>query len=506
MLRSLVALAVCLSSGALADGFGRGDGHWGPLVVSAGSTVLNSYQPLLAEAAPGADVLAVQTGTGLRAGDLILLLQVRSVSPANVGDQTPVDVEREAAGSWHWARVTAALSNSVRINPPVSSRFVAAATQMIVVPEYTTVNIESGAVVTAPAWNGLSGGAVIFLATGAVQVDGVVDVTGLGLRGGTASRQNDQTDCVGLTESESLGGLRGEGLGPSTDGSDAGRGNVSVGGGGGICDSSGGGGGGHQSEGGQGGVSYDGERAIGGLGGARVGISPVRLLFGGGGGAGSNEFGPFSGGGSGGGLVWIRAATIGGSGRWLAKGAAGSSTTTGSGGGGAGGTLFLEAPSIDCIEADVSGGAGGSMTSNSIPHGTGGGGGGGLVRLSVGQLSARCALRTASGLAGVATLTPVSAGDARFAGATPRSSTVANGGRVSVEPFDAGTSDAGVSDAGVADAGGGDGGSPLDGGALDLAVVRIGCGCGTDSSAIVLVLALGAVLARRSRLRGLKRR
>jgi hypothetical protein len=373
---------------------------------------------------------------------------------STVGDPTPVDLDRTASGRINWVRVTSVAGNVVSIDPPLSERFPAAGSQVIVVPEYTTVSIGANAVLTAPAWDGAVGGVVVFLATGEVQLEGTISASELGFRGGNGEQQDAQPmGCTGLTETPQRGARRGEGLVPPGDGSTSGRGNSSSGGGGGVCDSSGGGGGGHQGQGGQGGVTWDGQRSVGGMGGARVTESNSRLVFGGGGGAGFNEYGATSVGGAGGGLILIRALGIRGAGRLLAQGAAGASTGTGCGGGGAGGTVSISADFVDCLRIDASGGSGGSMVATVTPHGTGGGGGGGLIRVETNQLVSTCVTKVAHGLAGIAGGLLPDAGPLRFAGATPAEPMAINEGRVvtilndaGMVPSDAGTADSDASD------------------------------------------------------------
>ncbi|MBI3395228.1 MAG: hypothetical protein HY042_05290 [Spirochaetia bacterium] len=52
-------------------------------------------------------------------------------------------------------------------------------------PQYNDVTINSGASITANSWNGQTGGIVIFRAKGTVMINGNIDVTQTGYRGGT---------------------------------------------------------------------------------------------------------------------------------------------------------------------------------------------------------------------------------------------------------------------------------------------------------------------------------
>ena len=114
------------------------------------------------------------------------------------------------------------------------------------------------------------------------------------------------------------------------------------------------------------------------------------LALGGGGGAGSGNRNVGSGGAPGGGVTWIRAARIEGSGVINASGSAAergdrAGERDGAGGGGGGGTidLFTNELAFPCTGFEVRGGAGGNTSiSASSAFGGGGGGGGGLVRFA----------------------------------------------------------------------------------------------------------------------------
>ena len=123
--------------------------------------------------------------------------------------------------------------------------------------------------------------------------------------------------------------------------------------------------------------------ASGGLGGRPVPNDPkTRLFLGGGGGSGDDYMGKSGEGGSGGGLIFIDADRITGSGTIRADGDAGGTASgngSGGGGGGAGGTVILAAENgIDGVSVSASGGGGsqdGTSANASGPGGPGGGGG-----------------------------------------------------------------------------------------------------------------------------------
>ncbi len=190
-------------------------------------------------------------------------------------------------------------------------------------------------------------------------------------------------------------------------------------------ENSGGGGGANSGAGGLGGNTWNTNIAVGGRGGNATGpLLANKLTLGGGGGSGTtnNGYNLDASGGAGGGLIFLKAGTVGGTGALLANGQAGRSIPAkngtadcpanapnncdGAGGGGAGGGIVVLASSGNIALAQVRGGQGGNV--NGQIHGPGGGGGGGFVFTSTG-------LTLASTLnAGVAGLTNVGGTSAAY--------------------------------------------------------------------------------------------
>src|SRR5450432_833878 len=299
--------------------------------------------------------------------------------------------------------------------------------QVIRVPQY--FNIQLGATITAPFWNGSTGGVTVLSAVSQFDFNGqTVTATGAGFRGGGGRALSGQaglnkTDFYGVSTNNAHAS-KGEGVAgtpryldinnslvdnvvegyPSGSYARGGAGNA----GGGASDSNpnsndqnaGGGGGGNGGAGGLGGNGWQSFGLSGGHGGTAFQTygpvityySPKRLIMGGGGGAGTSNNssgtpggGVASGGATGGGLVIINSTTIIGTGTVVASGALPNNTVTvdGSGGGGAGGSILIYANSGQAgITANANGGNGSDnhpIGLNATQHGPGGGGGGGVV-------------------------------------------------------------------------------------------------------------------------------
>ena len=336
-----------------------GTGVDGELVGSQLGEVINRYTAITVPVAAGDRDLNVSDATGWATGDEVLILQVQGLG----------------AGNYAFGRVASVATGLITLNADIALDFGADSldhTQVVRVPQYTSVNIPSGTSLSASPWDGAVGGVVAFRSLGGVQVDGAIDVSGLGFRGVARQNINNQP------------GDQGEGI----DGAPALTRNPNGNGGGGgerngceCCWGGAGGGGGHALFG------WDGSNGgnacqLGGLGGDPVGdANQSQWFFGGGGGqGGADEDGYGSGGGNGGGFAFIGAQDLVVTGTLAAGGINGPGEVnfggcgSGGGGGGAGGGIYLEVGTADLGTNRVlaPGGAGGDTPNNC---GTAGGGG-----------------------------------------------------------------------------------------------------------------------------------
>jgi hypothetical protein len=430
-LRVLLGLALCVATGpvlAEPDTFGLGNGQHGALRVQQMNVTINIATALTASAAADSKTLSVMDSAGFAAGELVLVLQVSSEGPVpEAGSPGPIDLNASpGAGHWEFARLESVGNGVLNLTAPLVSAFVAPGSQVVRVPEYTSVHVQPSSSIRVTPWNGSSGGVLAFLATDAVLNQGTLNADSAGFLGGVfAVSATRVTGCTDLNQSEATGGAqKGEGIFKSVAGAPThGYGALGNGGGGGNCEDGGGGGGGHGGVGGKGGftTSTDGSRDVGGRGGLALSYSPLkRMSFGGGGGAGAGNTAAGGGkggtsGGAGGGIIYIRARDFQGSqGVIRANGqSAASSTTEGAGGGGAGGHITLRMEDrLDCAGVEARGGAGGSNSALE-PHGPGGGGAGGVVMLQGKTIT--CSAVAPAGVAGTA----AAAGDGATYGATP---------------------------------------------------------------------------------------
>ena len=64
--------------------------------------------------------------------------------------------------------------------------------QVVRVPQATSLLVESGGRMTAPPWDGRVGGIIAVHVNGAARIDGQIDVSGMGFRGGAADNDSSK--------------------------------------------------------------------------------------------------------------------------------------------------------------------------------------------------------------------------------------------------------------------------------------------------------------------------
>jgi uncharacterized repeat protein (TIGR01451 family) len=377
-------------------------GKDGALTVTAPNTIINKYTVLAVDAPAGASMIAVTNPGGpngldnatLTPGDLIMIIQLAGAE-INTSDspQYGMVTDLRNAGRYEFVTVSSVDGNLIKINPPCGglrySYSASGKTQVVRVPQYTSLTISNGGSLTAPAWNGKYGGIVVAHVQSDAIINGVIDVSGLGYRGGAMGFGGGGFRSDYVTTQQDFGAEKGEGFaGYQMDydlkGGRYGRGAAANGGGGGTSHTSGGGGGANgnngktwsgqgvmdgtvtgaaawqkdpgyiangnaltdSSGGGRGGYSYavnngdalvdgpgstvwggDNRREVGGLGGRPAPQDTSgRIFFGGGGGAGTQNNDSGGAGGSGGGLIYIIANNVSGTGQLRANGNPGGNT------------------------------------------------------------------------------------------------------------------------------------------------------------------------------------
>ena len=437
--------------------------------------VINTYYPGSGTATgSGAITLGAATGAAspIAIGDLVLVIQMQdaTINATNTGaygdgvagDPATGWTALNGAGLYEYGVATTAVplaGGSLTLSSALINTYTQAAPtatqgqrdfQVIRVPQYVAATLTAG--LTAAAFNGSTGGVLVFDVDGALNLNSAtVSVSQEGFRAGLGRQLaggagGTGTDYVNLS-ANAFHAQKGEGVAGTPqyvynslsattanngvdgypNGSTA-RGAPGTAGGGGTDphptandQNTGGGGGANGGTGGMGGNSWSSNLAMGGFGGTAFPATAARLTAGAGGGAGTrNNSGAItnaSSGGSGGGIVMIRTGSVAGTGTITADGGTGIvPNNDGGGGGGAGGSIVVvtQTGGLGGLTANARGGAG----SNAWPtdaggaadyHGPGGGGGGGVVMLT----SAPGAFNVGGGVNGTTTT------DRAAFGATP---------------------------------------------------------------------------------------
>jgi PKD repeat protein len=391
--------------------------------------------------------LLLSSTAGFSVGQAVLVIQMQgaeiniSNSPA-FGDITNLG----SAGRYERGYIRNIDGARILLEKALINEYnLAGAVQVVSMPAYEEAIVTG--TLTAQAWDGSTGGILAF-SVGQLRLQGDIDLSGKGFRGGSFELDYTGT-CTFLSsysnyayeEGSIRGGKKGEGISAAPASRSRGRGAQANGGGGGNDHNSGGGGGGHLSSGGVGGIN-DNPATFGcrgqfpGSGGKALPAASERLYLGGGGGAGHGNNDLASSGGAGGGIVLIEASqTVNEGGTIRARGLdAGNATGDGAGGGGAGGTIAISgiAPNLPGILIDVRGGRGGNADNINANQcfGPGGGGAGGRLLLDLGFMavadlaggepglsinSAQCSPSTNGAQAGAAgsqeSFAPIPAGD-----------------------------------------------------------------------------------------------
>ena len=384
-------------------------GKDGAYTVPAGNTVVNVYAQLAGTADPvaGDKSITVTDVNGdflgaVAQGDLLLIVQMAGATIDTTESATYGAVtDLGSAGRYEFIGVEGKSGGTITLACALRNGYSRAGkTQVIRVPQYTTLTVGGANSITAPAWNGVTGGVVAVHAETTVQLAGTINVSAKGFRGGAAHDSRGTTGLAAVYRSTdaTTAAEKGESIaGYEADYATGryGRGAPANGGGGGGSHNAGGGGGANAGDpagyagglgvmlvdptvvggtlawplevttlansqgGGRGGYSYsandlngtlaagapglagwggDSRRVIGGLGGHPLANNPAsRLFMGGGGGAGDGNDGAAGRGGRGGGLVFLITGTVTGAGSILADGEAGGNMPAGTANGDAAG-------------------------------------------------------------------------------------------------------------------------------------------------------------------------
>ncbi len=350
-------------------------------------------------------VIQVTNASNFNIGDKVLIIQMQGAKMNETNTAVfgilddPDDIQ--SAGLYEKNEIIGISGTTITLQFALLNDYdITASVQLVSVPVYENARVNG--IVRAKAWDGETGGIIALEVTNQLTVNGTIDASGMGFRGGQANNvQSDSCASVGflgpITSFHSelnnwRAAQKGEGIAAYIEGKEAGRGPQINGGGGANTHQSGGGGGAHHTLGGNGGdlESLGACKGVFPGGGGFNLIDVSERIFMGGGGGGGHGFANGTNGGNGGGIIMITANNLGGNGEITAAGIdAIDAIQEGAGGGGAGGSILLELANTlgnDDLGLDVHGGNGGDTDSAGDPRcfGPGGGGSGGRIYTTLG--------------------------------------------------------------------------------------------------------------------------
>ncbi len=364
-------------------------GKDGVVSISALNVIVNEYAVLTADASIGNTSVTVDNNSlnansrfpaNLSQGDLIMIIQAQG---ANLTGNFFVDVNGVSfglpkdsswggilnynnCGNYELAEVLGTVgSNTIDLTCGLQNNYTAAGkVQIVRMPRYSSFTINNAASLICDVWNGSKGGIVAIEVDAATVVEGSINTTGRGFRGGVVDNQSSFGSNDVASSSAALGAEKGESIaGYQNDYNVVGgrycKGAPANGGGGGNMHNGGGGGGANggdpanwiavgvpslatanwanawnlewpglananSSGGGKGGYtasinnqnaltigpnigswSGDNRNKQGGYGGRPLDYASGRLFFGGGGGSGDGNDNNTGGGGAGGGIIFM---------------------------------------------------------------------------------------------------------------------------------------------------------------------------------------------------------
>lgn len=230
-------------------------------------TVVNRYALLGADLEAGATVIQLASSTPLAAlnlqpNDILLLYQAQGAR-METRDSTSYGTvfDRGGAGSLELVSVASldVAQNQITVQSycgGLKHDFQAGRTQIVRVPQYQSLLVAAGGSLTAKPWDGKTGGVIAVRVEQQLLIDGLIDASGLGFRGGAANRvMRGRLPNVGMhyrSTSSLSGGNKGESIagGPEDlrETGQYGRGAPANGGGGGNNLLAGGGGGANGGE------------------------------------------------------------------------------------------------------------------------------------------------------------------------------------------------------------------------------------------------------------------
>ena len=165
-------------------------------VALTGNAFVNEYTTLTTDVSSGDVLITAASNTlnannrfpsALAAGDLLLFIQMQGATIGTPNDSTYGAVlNYNNCGNYDWAEVASiGPNNTITLACGLQNNYTAAGkVQIIRVPRYENLTLNSGCIVSAPSWNGQTGGIVVIETNTNLTFtgSGQIDVSGKGFR------------------------------------------------------------------------------------------------------------------------------------------------------------------------------------------------------------------------------------------------------------------------------------------------------------------------------------
>jgi gliding motility-associated-like protein len=207
-------------------------GKNGAKTITAANTIVNEFTALTNSVAANSTIINVNNNglntnarftSTLTPGDLIMIIQMQGalikLSPVPVWapDSTYGSIYNYLqCGNYEFAEVKSTISNNqIELTCGLTNAYSSTGkTQIVRVPRYSSFTVTPSGVLTTEAWNGATGGVLAIEVDGNSIIDGSVNATGLGFRGGNAiSSGGNNFYPFSTLNSSGNGSEKGEGIG-----------------------------------------------------------------------------------------------------------------------------------------------------------------------------------------------------------------------------------------------------------------------------------------------------
>lgn len=216
VVKSLLFLFVNVVSIAYAQ-----KGKDGALLIPNGSTqIVNIYTTLTNDAAAATSTIIVGSVASFSVGDLIMIIQMQgAVMNTSLNDATWGAVTAlNNCGNNELLEIASISGSTITFVTPLTKSYTALGkTQVVRIPRYTSLTINAGGKLSADGWDGTKGGVIAVEVQGVSIINGIIDATGKGFRGGALDNQSAFGTSGVFTQSGGTGAdngaEKGEGIG-----------------------------------------------------------------------------------------------------------------------------------------------------------------------------------------------------------------------------------------------------------------------------------------------------